>query len=236
MIVWNVTILSHKQLETHGCGISSVSTNALVLKHQGISIHSAEQIISVFQFHTKTFIYGKQCQKLKLDLQSMILAHIVWGKDLLPDGTKPVLTIHMILRNMSHHVFYIDIVVLWKNCWKIIFEVDSIISRDQWTNTIVSMIFSERALELTPESTSNEQASLRHLWGHPSSYWYSGWPWPWFDDLDLLVPFQSFPLHLLTFKRIFVFRYFKSGWNFIHKASNIGHNFVISTLKAVWKK
>ena len=36
--------LTHKQLETHGCVLSTVATDALVLKHQAISIHSAEQI------------------------------------------------------------------------------------------------------------------------------------------------------------------------------------------------
>ena len=31
--------LTHKQLETHGCIVSIVATDALVLKHQAISIH-----------------------------------------------------------------------------------------------------------------------------------------------------------------------------------------------------
>ena len=34
--------LTHKQLETYGCLLSTVATDALVLKHQGISIHSAD--------------------------------------------------------------------------------------------------------------------------------------------------------------------------------------------------
>ena len=34
--------LTHKQLETHGCVLSIVATDAMVLKHQAISIHSAE--------------------------------------------------------------------------------------------------------------------------------------------------------------------------------------------------
>ena len=33
---------THKQLETHGGMISSVATDALVLKHQAISIYSAD--------------------------------------------------------------------------------------------------------------------------------------------------------------------------------------------------
>ena len=46
-------ILSHKQLEMHGCKFSTVATDALVLKHQAISIHSADQIsIAVDQFQT----------------------------------------------------------------------------------------------------------------------------------------------------------------------------------------
>ena len=35
-------MLTHKQLETHGCVISTVATDALVLKHQFISTHSAD--------------------------------------------------------------------------------------------------------------------------------------------------------------------------------------------------
>ena len=34
--------LTHKQLEMHGCMLSTVATDALVLKHQVISIHSAD--------------------------------------------------------------------------------------------------------------------------------------------------------------------------------------------------
>ena len=37
-------ILTHKQLEINGFVLSTVATDALVLKHQGISIHSADQI------------------------------------------------------------------------------------------------------------------------------------------------------------------------------------------------
>ena len=35
--------LTHKQLETYGRVLSTVAIDALVLKHQAISIHSAEQ-------------------------------------------------------------------------------------------------------------------------------------------------------------------------------------------------
>ena len=46
--------LTHKQLETHGCAISIVATDALVLKHQDISTHIAEQLIIVLgQLYTK---------------------------------------------------------------------------------------------------------------------------------------------------------------------------------------
>ena len=34
--------LTHKQLETHGRVLSTVATDALVLKHQGISTYTAE--------------------------------------------------------------------------------------------------------------------------------------------------------------------------------------------------
>ena len=33
--------LTHKQLETHGCILSNVAADVLVLKHQAISTHSA---------------------------------------------------------------------------------------------------------------------------------------------------------------------------------------------------
>ena len=46
--------LTHKQLEMHWCIISTVATDTLVLKHQAISIHNAEQVIIVLdQFHMK---------------------------------------------------------------------------------------------------------------------------------------------------------------------------------------
>ena len=35
-------LLTHKQLETHGFVLSNVATDDLVLKHWGISIHSAD--------------------------------------------------------------------------------------------------------------------------------------------------------------------------------------------------
>ena len=36
-----LNVLTHKQLERNGCIPSTVATDALVLKHQAISIHSA---------------------------------------------------------------------------------------------------------------------------------------------------------------------------------------------------
>ena len=40
--VVHVTLqLTHKQLETHGCVLSTVAANALMLMHQAISIHRA---------------------------------------------------------------------------------------------------------------------------------------------------------------------------------------------------
>ena len=49
--------LTHKQLETQVCLISTVTTAALVLKHKAISSHSADYILIVSdQFHT-TILY-----------------------------------------------------------------------------------------------------------------------------------------------------------------------------------
>ena len=46
--------LTHKQLETHGCVISNVATDGLVLKHQAISIHSTDKVLNVLdQSHEK---------------------------------------------------------------------------------------------------------------------------------------------------------------------------------------
>ena len=36
-----------KQIETHGCETSTVATDALVLKHQGISTHSTDQLLII---------------------------------------------------------------------------------------------------------------------------------------------------------------------------------------------
>ena len=45
---------THKQLETHGCILSTVATDVLVPMHQAISIHSADQIFTVMSLiHTE---------------------------------------------------------------------------------------------------------------------------------------------------------------------------------------
>ena len=38
----NDSTLTPKHQETHGCVVSTVATDALVLKHQAISIHNAD--------------------------------------------------------------------------------------------------------------------------------------------------------------------------------------------------
>ena len=46
--------LTLKHRETHGCVVSTVATDALVLKHQAISIHNADLTFIVLdQFHIK---------------------------------------------------------------------------------------------------------------------------------------------------------------------------------------
>ena len=46
--------LTFKHRETHGCVVSTVDTDALVLKHQAISIHNADLTFIVLdQFHMK---------------------------------------------------------------------------------------------------------------------------------------------------------------------------------------
>ena len=44
---FRVKSLTHKQLEIHGCVFSTVDPDILVLKHQAISIHSADYIFIV---------------------------------------------------------------------------------------------------------------------------------------------------------------------------------------------
>ena len=47
-------LLTHKQLEMHGCVFSNVATDARVLKHQAISTHSTHKIFTVLNlFHTE---------------------------------------------------------------------------------------------------------------------------------------------------------------------------------------
>ena len=47
-------LLTLKQLVTHGCVPLTEPTDALVLKHQAISIHSADEIFNgLHHFHTK---------------------------------------------------------------------------------------------------------------------------------------------------------------------------------------
>ena len=51
-IMKNSLTLKHR--ETHGCVVSTVATDALVLKHQTISIHNADYtFIGLDQFHMK---------------------------------------------------------------------------------------------------------------------------------------------------------------------------------------
>ena len=40
--VWAVSPLTYKQQETHDCVLNTVSTDTLVLKHEAINIHSAD--------------------------------------------------------------------------------------------------------------------------------------------------------------------------------------------------
>ena len=60
--------LTLKHRETHGCVVSTVVTDALVLKHQAISIHNADQTFIVLdQFHiNKYHTYGEQHYEIKL--------------------------------------------------------------------------------------------------------------------------------------------------------------------------
>ena len=53
--------LIHKQLEIYGCVFSTVFTDALVLKHQAISTHSADYVfILLVQFDMKILHFHQQ--------------------------------------------------------------------------------------------------------------------------------------------------------------------------------
>ena len=54
-----ILLLTHKQLETHVCVLSTMATDALVLKHRAISIHNPDGIFIVLdQFHAKHYIHN----------------------------------------------------------------------------------------------------------------------------------------------------------------------------------
>ena len=57
--------LTLKHQETHGCAVSTVATDALVLKHQAISIHNADWTFIVLDyFHVKiSHLLGTTLQK-----------------------------------------------------------------------------------------------------------------------------------------------------------------------------
>ena len=51
-------LLTHTQLEIHGCVISSVATAALVLKHQATSSYTIDEIVIVLDlFQTKNITF-----------------------------------------------------------------------------------------------------------------------------------------------------------------------------------
>ena len=57
-------LLTHKQLEMHGCILSTVTTDALALKLQAISIHSADNIfIELDQFHAEILVIVNNIRK-----------------------------------------------------------------------------------------------------------------------------------------------------------------------------
>ena len=49
--------LNHKQLGTHGYILSAVANDALVLKHQTISIHSADKIFIVLDYYRAEMLH-----------------------------------------------------------------------------------------------------------------------------------------------------------------------------------
>ena len=59
--------LTHKHQQIHGCVLSTVATDGLVLKHQAISIHSVEIFIV---FEKKCYIYSNEHDKVKINFEN----------------------------------------------------------------------------------------------------------------------------------------------------------------------
>ena len=56
--LWNMIMLTLKHRETHGCVVSTVATDALVLKHQAISILRTDYTFNLLdQFHMKILYF-----------------------------------------------------------------------------------------------------------------------------------------------------------------------------------
>ena len=65
--------LTYKQLEMHGCIISTVATDVLMLKHQTISIHSVELIFIVLpKIHRKISHLLQTACEMKLHLKKKL--------------------------------------------------------------------------------------------------------------------------------------------------------------------
>ena len=56
-------------METNRCVLSTVATDALVLKHQAISNHSADEIFTALDKFIPKYIYSEQYKKIKLFLK-----------------------------------------------------------------------------------------------------------------------------------------------------------------------
>ena len=71
--------LTHKQLEMHGCILSTVATDVLVLKHQAISIHSADLMsiaLDPFQMNILHLHYYKIENKIKFSNNSLVVLRV----------------------------------------------------------------------------------------------------------------------------------------------------------------
>ena len=86
---WYCKWLNRKQLEIHGCILSTVANDTLLLKHQAISIPSADFIfLALDQLHTKIFhLQGTLLEnKITFWKYSPSYLRLTWGIRLV-DGT-----------------------------------------------------------------------------------------------------------------------------------------------------
>ena len=115
-------MLAHTQLKMHGHVLSTIATNALVLKHKAISIHSAEKNQHFWtRFIKNTIIIGSSIGKLlSLFFKSRFLKIYLVGVRV--NCLEPHLSCHPISYLWSHPLHILSNILVVSNkmenhCW-----------------------------------------------------------------------------------------------------------------------